>query len=97
MPKPRTLRDEMARAIQLGIPELQPSSLRPPEAEPTDERLEHAAELLRNGATVREVAEMTGLTTYLVGVVAECVAANWRFEPSAGEFPTVFQVEHGHV
>jgi hypothetical protein len=79
MARPLTLRDRMKDAVQLGIPDPLASSKRPPTATPTEARLALAEELLRSGATIGAVAEETGLSRYLVRVVANCRLRDWHF------------------
>ncbi len=80
MPLPLTLRDRMKDAVQLGIPDPVASSERPETARPTKERLALAEKLLRDGASIGWVTEETGLSRYLVRVIANAVIVNWKYD-----------------
>lgn len=79
MALPIILRKQMATAVQLGVPDPVASSERPETARPTKERLALAEKLLRDGAPIGWVAEETGLSRFLVQVIANAVTVNWKY------------------
>jgi hypothetical protein len=86
MPRPITLRDRMKTAIQVGVPDLQRSSVRPATAEPNDLRLQLAEEWLRAGACIGDVVYHTGLSRHLVRVIANCIHATAPDKPEGWHF-----------